>query len=55
MKKRPLLQDIRKKPLSEMTLRELGQVASQLKVASYSKMNKEQLYNAIKAKGYRPL
>ena len=37
-----------------MTLRELAQVASQLKVPSYSKMNKEQLYNAIKAKGYRP-
>ena len=55
IKKRPLLQDIRKKPLSEMTLRELGQVASQLKIPSYSKLNKEQLYNAVKAKGYRPL
>lgn len=39
-------------PLSKMTLRELGQLASRLKVKNYGSMTKAQLTTEIRATGY---
>jgi len=39
-------------PLSKMTLREMGMVASRLKVPNYGLMNKAQLTQALRDAGY---
>jgi len=41
-----------KKPLLEMSLRELGTQASRLGISGYSKMNKATLQNALRNAGY---
>lgn len=39
-------------PLSKMTLRELGSLASRYKIPNYSKMNKTDLTQALRNAGY---